>query len=327
MAIKFGRPIEMRDAPRRPTALASMPLDLAVRPRRNRKAEWARRLVRENVLTTDDLIWPMFVVDGNNTRTPVASMPGVDRLTVDQAVRDAERAMKLDIPCIALFPYTEPSLRDEHGSEAFNPNNLVCQSVRAIKKEFPELGVLCDVALDPFTSHGHDGLIEDGKILNDETVAVLVRQALVQAEAGCDIIAPSDMMDGRVGAIRETLDAIGSAKTLTGDKGTYQMDSANSDEALREVELDIAEGADMVMVKPGMPYLDVVRRVKDTFSMPTFVYQVSGEYAMIAAAANNGWIDGDRAMMESLLGFKRAGADGILTYFAPKAAEKIKAGS
>jgi len=293
------------------------------------------------------------VVDGHNTRTPVASMPGVDRLTVDQAVRDAERAMKLDIPCIALFPYTEPSLRDENGSEAFNPDNLVCQSVRAIKKEFPDIGVLCDVALDPFTSHGHDGLIEDGKILNDETVAVLVRQALVQAEAGCDVIAPSDMMDGRVGAIREALDdagfldvqimsyaakyasafygpfrdAIGSAKTLIGDKRTYQMDSANSDEALREVELDIAEGADMVMVKPGMPYLDIVRRVKDTFSMPTFVYQVSGEYAMIAAAANNGWIDGDRAMMESLLGFKRAGADGILTYFAPKAAEKIKAGS
>jgi porphobilinogen synthase len=353
MAIKFGRPIEMRDAPRRQTALASTPLDLAIRPRRNRKAEWARRLVRENVLTTDDLIWPMFVVDGNNTRTAVSSMPGVDRLTVDQAVRDAERAMKLDIPCIALFPYTEPSLRDETGSEALNSNNLVCQSVRAIKKEFPDLGVLCDVALDPFTSHGHDGLIEDGKILNDETVAVLVRQALVQAEAGCDVIAPSDMMDGRVGAIREALDdagfldvqimsyaakyasafygpfrdAIGSAKTLTGDKRTYQMDSANTDEALREVELDIAEGADMVMVKPGMPYLDVVRRVKDTFSMPTFVYQVSGEYAMIAAAANNGWIDGDRAMMESLLGFKRAGADGILTYFAPKAAEKIKAGS
>ena len=352
MAIKFGRPIEMRDAPRRQTALASATLDLAIRPRRNRKAEWARRLVRENVLTTNDLIWPIFVVDGNNTRTPVASMPGVDRLTVDQAVRDAERAMKLDIPCIALFPYTDPSLRDETGSEALNPNNLVCQSVRAIKKEFPDIGVLCDVALDPFTSHGHDGLIEDGKILNDETVAVLVRQALTQAEAGCDVIAPSDMMDGRVGAIREALDeagfldvqimayaakyasafygpfrdAIGSAKTLTGDKRTYQMDSANSDEALREVELDIAEGADMVMVKPGMPYLDVVRRVKDTFSMPTFVYQVSGEYAMIAAAANNGWIDGERAMMESLLGFKRAGADGILTYFAPKAAEKLKAG-
>jgi porphobilinogen synthase len=353
MAIKFGRPIEMRDAPRRPAALASPPLDLIARPRRNRKAEWARRLVRENVLTTDDLIWPLFVVDGHNTRTGIASMPGVERVTVDQAVRDAERAARLNIPCLALFPYTDPSLRDEEGSEALNADNLVCQSVRAIKNEFPDLGVLCDVALDPFTSHGHDGLIEDGKILNDETVAVLVRQALVQAEAGCDIIAPSDMMDGRVGAIREALDqagfldvqimayaakyasafygpfrdAIGSAKTLTGDKRTYQMDSANSDEALREVELDIAEGADMVMVKPGMPYLDILRRVKDTFAMPTFVYQVSGEYAMIAGAAANGWIDGDRAMMESLVGFKRAGADGILTYFAPKAAEKLKAES
>jgi porphobilinogen synthase len=351
MAIKFGRPIEMRDAPRRPAALSASSLDLTVRPRRNRKSEWARRLVRENVLTTDDLIWPMFVVDGHNSRTPIASMPGVDRLTVDQVVREAERATKLDIPCIALFPYTEPSLRDEQGSEALNPDNLVCQSVRAIKKEFPDIGVLCDVALDPFTSHGHDGLIADGKILNDETVAVLVRQALAQAEAGCDVIAPSDMMDGRVGAIREALDdegfvdvqimsyaakyasafygpfrdAIGSAKTLTGDKRTYQMDSANSDEALREVELDLAEGADMVMVKPGMPYLDIVRRVKDTFAMPTFVYQVSGEYAMIAGAARNGWIDGERAMMEALLGFKRAGADGILTYFAPQAAEKIRA--
>jgi len=352
MAIKFGRPIEMRDAPRRETAVAPASLDLVVRPRRNRKSEWARRLVRENVVTTDDLIWPLFVVDGTNQRVDVASMPGVQRISVDQAVRDAERAMKLNIPCIALFPYTEPSLRDERGSEALNPDNLVCQSVRAIKKEFPDLGVLCDVALDPFTSHGHDGLIRDGKILNDETVAVLARQALVQAEAGCDVIAPSDMMDGRVGAIREALDeagfldvqimayaakyasafygpfrdAIGSAKALTGDKRTYQMDSANSDEALREVELDIAEGADMVMVKPGLPYLDVVRRVKDTFGMPTFAYQVSGEYAMIAGAAKNGWIDGERAMMESLVAFKRAGADGVLTYFAPQAAEKIRAG-
>jgi porphobilinogen synthase len=353
MAIKFGRPIEMRDAPRRETTLASPALDLTSRPRRNRKAEWARRLVRENVLTSDDLIWPLFLVDGHNTRAPVNSMPGVDRLSVDQAVRDAERAAGLDIPCLALFPYTEASLRDEPRSEALNPDNLVCQAVRAIKKEFPDIGLLCDVALDPFTSHGHDGLIEDGKILNDETVAVLVRQALVQAEAGCDIIAPSDMMDGRVGAIREALDAagfldvqimayaakyasafygpfrdaIGSAKTLTGDKRTYQMDSANSDEALREVEFDIAEGADMVMVKPGMPYLDILRRVKDAFAMPTFAYQVSGEYAMIAAAANNGWIDGERAMMESLVGFKRAGADGILTYFAAQAAEKLKAQS
>ena len=350
MAIKFGRPIEMRDVSRHQAASAAAALDLTVRPRRNRKAEWARRLVRENVLTADDLIWPLFLVDGHNARAPITSMPGVERLSVDQAVRDAERAMQLSIPCIALFPYTEPSLRDEQGSEAVNPDNLVCKSVRAIKKEFPDIGVLCDVALDPFTSHGHDGLIEDGRILNDETVAVLVRQALVQAEAGCDIIAPSDMMDGRVGAIRDGLDregyldvqimayaakyasafygpfrdAIGSAKTLTGDKRTYQMDSANSDEALREVELDIAEGADMVMVKPGMPYLDVLRRVKDTFAMPTFAYQVSGEYAMIAAAANNGWLDGERAMMESLLAFKRAGADGVLTYFAPKAAEKLK---
>ena len=351
MAIKFGRPIEMRDVSRQQSSTASPALDLTIRPRRNRKAEWARRMVRENVLTTDDLIWPLFVTAGHNTRTPVASMPGVDRLTVDQAVRDAERAMKLNIPCLALFPYTDPTLRDEQGSEAVNPDNLVCQSVRAIKQEFPEIGILCDVALDPFTSHGHDGLLEDGSILNDETVAVLVRQALVQAEAGCDIIAPSDMMDGRVGAIREALDhagfldvqimayaakyasafygpfrdAIGSAKTLTGDKRTYQMDSANSDEALREVELDIAEGADMVMVKPGMPYLDIVRRVKDTFAMPTFVYQVSGEYAMIMAASGNGWIDGERAMMESLLAFKRAGADGILTYFAAQAAERLKA--
>jgi porphobilinogen synthase len=351
MAIKFGRPIEMRDVSRQQAASTAATLDLTVRPRRNRKAEWARRLVRENVLTTDDLIWPLFVAEGHNKRASVASMPGVDRLTVDQVVREAERAAKLNIPCIALFPYTDPSLRDDQGSEATNPENLVCQSVRAIKKEFPDLGVLCDVALDPYTSHGHDGLLESGKILNDETVAVLVRQALVQAEAGCDIIAPSDMMDGRVGAIREALDragfvdvqimayaakyasafygpfrdAVGSAKTLTGDKRTYQMDSANSNEALREVELDIAEGADMVMVKPGMPYLDVLRRVKDTFGMPTFAYQVSGEYAMIAAAASNGWIDGERAMMESLLAFKRAGADGVLTYFAPQAAEKLRA--
>jgi porphobilinogen synthase len=353
MAIKFGRPIELRDTPRRETTLSAPILDLTVRPRRNRKAEWARRLVREHVLTTNDLIWPLFVSGGNNQRSPVASMPGVERLSVDQAVREAERAVKLDIPCIALFPYTDPNLRDEQGSEALNPENLVCQSVRAIKKEFPDLGVLCDVALDPYTSHGHDGLLEDGRILNDETVAVLVRQALVQAEAGCDIIAPSDMMDGRVAAIREGLDAVGfqdvqimsyaakyasafygpfrdavgSAKTLTGDKRTYQMDSGNSNEALREVELDISEGADMVMVKPGMPYLDILQRVKDAFGLPTFAYQVSGEYSMIMAAAQNGWLDGERAMMESLIAFKRAGADGILTYFAPQVAEKLKKSS
>src|SRR5271165_2134778 len=353
MAIKFGRPIEVREVARHQATSQPPALDLTVRPRRNRKAEWARRLVRENVLTTDDLIWPLFVVDGHNARAPVTSMPGVERLSVDQAVRDAERAMKLNIPCIALFPYTEPSLRDPQGSEAVNPDNLVCKTVRAVKKEFPDLGILCDVALDPFTSHGHDGLLEDGKILNDETVAVLVRQALVQAEAGCDIIAPSDMMDGRVGAIRAGLDAagfhdvqimayaakyasafygpfrdaVGSNATLTGDKRTYQMDPANTDEALREVELDLAEGADMIMVKPGLPYLDILQRVKATFGMPTFAYQVSGEYAMIMAAAGNGWLDGDKAMTESLIAFKRAGADGVLTYFAPRIAEKLKKGS
>src|SRR6185295_6121443 len=266
-----------------------------------------------------------------------------------EAVREAERAAKLEIPCLALFPYTDPSLRDETGSEALNPENLVCQAIRAIKKEFPGIGILCDVALDPYTSHGHDGLLRDSEIINDETVAVLVKQALCEAEAGCDIIAPSDMMDGRVGAIRQALDAagrhdvqimayaakyasafygpfrdaVGSAKTLTGDKRTYQMDPGNSDEALREVELDIAEGADMVMVKPGMPYLDIVRRVKDTFGMPTFVYQVSGEYAMLCAAAQNGWLDREKTLLESLLSFKRAGADGILTYFALEAAEHL----
>jgi len=354
MAIKFGRPIESRDTP--PRAEMSAPataLPLTTRLRRNRKTEWARRLVRENTLTTNDLIWPLFVADGDNKRDAVVSMPGVERLSVDQCVRDAERAMKLDIPCLALFPYTEASLRDAQGSEALNIDNLVCRAVRAIKKEFPELGVLCDVALDPFTSHGHDGLLrDDGVIMNDETVAMLVQQALVQAEAGCDIIAPSDMMDGRVAAIREALDAagyldvqimayaakyasafygpfrdaVGSAKALNGDKRTYQMDPSNSDEALREVELDIAEGADMVMVKPGMPYLDIIRRVKDAFAVPTFAYQVSGEYAMLMAAINNGWLDGDRVIMESLTAFKRAGADGVLTYFAPHAAEKLRAG-
>ena len=354
MAIKYGRPIEPRTRlvpveAERPSVPAQA-LDLTSRPRRNRRTEWARRLVRENVLTTDDLIWPLFIVAGERTRLPVESMPGVERLSVDEAVRAAHRAMMLRIPCIALFPYTDPRLRDAEGSEALNPDNLVCRAVRAIKKECPDIGVLCDVALDPYTSHGHDGLIRDGEIVNDETVAVLVRQALVQAEAGCDIIAPSDMMDGRVGAIRAALDgagrtdvqimayaakyasafygpfrdAVGSAATLTGDKRTYQMDAANSDEALREVALDIAEGADMIMVKPGMPYLDILRRIKDAFAMPTFAYQVSGEYAMIQAAAGNGWIDGERAMMESLLAFKRAGADGILTYFAPQVAERLK---
>jgi porphobilinogen synthase len=304
------------------------------------------------VLTTDDLIWPLFIVEGTKKRIPVDSMPGVERLSVDEAVRAAVRAAELTIPCLALFPYTDPDLRDADGSEALNPDNLVCRAVGAIKKEVPNIGVLCDVALDPYTSHGHDGLLRDGVILNDETVAVLVEQALVQAEAGCDIIAPSDMMDGRVGAIRAGLDgrgfadvqimayaakyasvfygpfrdAVGSSATLSGDKRTYQMDPANSDEALREVELDIAEGADMVMVKPGLPYLDILHRIKAAFGMPTFAYQVSGEYAMIAAAAANGWLDGDKAMMESLLAFKRAGADGVLTYFAQTIAEKLKKG-
>jgi porphobilinogen synthase len=281
----------------------------------------------------------------------VGSMPGVERLTVDEAVREAGRAAALQIPAIALFPYTDPALRDPHGSEALNAKNLVCAACRAIKAAVPEVGIITDVALDPYTSHGHDGLLQGERILNDETVAVLAEQALIQAEAGADIIAPSDMMDGRVGAIRRALDgagftdvqvmayaakyasafygpfrdAVGTSKTLVGDKRTYQMDPANTDEALREVALDLDEGADMVMVKPGLPYLDIVRRVKDAFAVPTFAYQVSGEYAMIAAAAANGWLDGERAMMESLLAFKRAGADGVLTYFAPRVAEKLKA--
>jgi porphobilinogen synthase len=350
MAIKFGRPLERKTRVVPIEQPPAMPLDLAHRPRRLRQSEWLRRMVRENVLTTSDLIWPIFVVDGKTKRTPIPSMPGVDRLSIDEAAREVERAAKLTIPCVAIFPYTEPALRNESGSEATNPENLVCRAVREIKSAVPEVGVLCDVALDPFTSHGHDGLLQDGVILNDETVQVLARQALVQAEAGCDIIAPSDMMDGRVGAIRMALDdagfqnvsimayaakyasafygpfrdAVGSSKTLTGDKRTYQMDYANSDEAIREVALDLDEGADMVMVKPGLPYLDIVRRVKTEFGVPTFAYQVSGEYSMISAAVQNGWLDGDKAMIESLMAFKRAGADGILSYFAPRAAEFLK---
>jgi porphobilinogen synthase len=335
-----------------PRAAARDRLDLVERPRRNRKSEWARRLVKENVLTTNDLIWPIFIQDGVNTRTPVAAMPGVDRLTVDLAVEEAARAVALDIPVVAIFPYTDPDLRDPTGSEALNAQNLTCRACRAIKAKVPEIGLLTDVALDPYTSHGHDGLLEDGRILNDESVALLVRQALVQAEAGSDIIAPSDMMDGRVGAIRAALDdagftdvqimaysakyasafygpfreAVGSSGTLKGDKRTYQMDYANTDEAVREAELDLAEGADMIMVKPGLPYLDIVARLKSTFGRPTFAYQVSGEYAMIMAAAQNGWIDGEKAMVESLTAFKRAGADGILTYFAPRVAEYLRKG-
>ncbi|MBI3434875.1 MAG: porphobilinogen synthase [Proteobacteria bacterium] len=361
MAIKFGRPLERRvrsvplnDAARESDAAReAFALDLVCRPRRNRRAEWTRRMVRECVLTTDDLIWPIFLTEGKNTRTPIASLPGVERLSVDAAVRAAERAAELSIPCIALFPYTDPKRRDADGREALNADNLVCRALRAIKRAVPDVGILCDVALDPYTSHGHDGLLRGGEIVNDETVAVLVRQAVIQAQAGCDIISPSDMMDGRVGAIRRGLDeagftqvqimayaakyasafygpfreAVGSAKALTGDKRTYQMDPGNSNEALREVALDIAEGADMVMVKPGLPYLDILRRVKDTFLMPTFAYQVSGEYAMIMAAAANKWLDADSAIAESLIAFKRAGADGILTYFAPLVAERLRRGN
>ena len=338
-------PVEARRKPRR--------LDLAVRPRRNRKAEWARRLVRENVLTADDLIWPLFLVDGHASRAaPVPSMPGVERLSVDEAVRDAARAAELDIPCLALFPYTDPKLRDDDGTEALNPDNLVCRAIRAIKKEVPQIGMLCDVALDPYTSHGHDGLLRDGVILNDETVdgagaagagrggsrrrhhrAVRHdgrprrrhprRRSTRPSLTDVSIMAyAAKYASAFYGPFR---DAVGSSKTLTGDKRTYQMDPANTDEALREVELDILEGADMVMVKPGMPYLDVLRRVKDTFGMPTFAYQVSGEYAMIMAAAQNGWLDGERAMMESLIAFKRAGAAGVLSYFAPRVAADAEA--
>ncbi|SFC89915.1 porphobilinogen synthase [Bosea sp. CRIB-10] len=325
-------------------------LGLTRRMRRNRKAEWSRRLVRENRLTSDDLIWPIFLIDSAESASPVAWMPGVDRLNIDEAVRQAEAAAKLGVPAIAPFPFVDRALRDETGSEALNSRNLMCRAVRAIKAAVPEIGIICDAALDPYTSHGHDGVMDGERILNDPSVGILVRQALALADAGADVIAPSDMMDGRVGAIRAALDAsghedvqimaysakyasayygpfrdaIGTNATLIGDKRTYQMDPANSDEAIAEVALDLEEGADMVMVKPGLPYLDVIARVKETFSVPTFAYQVSGEYAMIMAAANNGWLDGDKAMLESLLSFKRAGADGVLTYFAPKVAKMLK---
>jgi porphobilinogen synthase len=326
-------------------------LGLTRRMRRNRKADWSRRLVRENRLTTDDLIWPIFLMDSAEAATPVAWMPGVDRLNIDEAVRRSVEAAELGIPAIAPFPYVDKALRDATGSEALNARNLMCRAVRAIKAEVPQLGIICDAALDPYTSHGHDGVMEGERILNDASVHILTRQALALAEAGADIIAPSDMMDGRVAAIRAEMDAnghedvqimayaakyasafygpfrdaIGTNATLVGDKRTYQMDPANSDEAIAEVALDLEEGADMVMIKPGLPYLDVIARVKDQFRVPTFAYQVSGEYAMIAAAAQNGWLDGDKAMLESLLAFKRAGADGVLTYFAPRVAKTLKA--
>ena len=323
----------------------------AIRMRRLRRHDWTRKLVAENTLSPSDFIWPIFVVDGTNVRQPVASMPGVERISIDLVPAEAEAAAKLGIPVIALFPYTDPSLKTPDGRESLNTNNLVCRATRALKKAVPQVGVLCDVALDPYTSHGHDGVFDGNNenVANDETVDILVRQALLQAEAGCDIIAPSDMMDGRIGAIRAALekngfkdtmimayaakyasafygpfrDAVGSAKSLIGDKRTYQMDPANGDEALREVALDIAEGADMVMVKPGMPYLDLVRRVKDEFAMPTFAYQVSGEYSMLMGAIERGWFDRDRVILESLMSFKRAGASGILTYFARDAARLL----
>lgn len=320
----------------------------STRMRRMREYDFSRRLMREHHLSVDDLIYPVFIIEGNSTRETVASMPGVERLSIDELIREAGEIQKLGIPLVALFPVTSEDRKSADGSEAYNPDGLTQQAIRALKQEYPTLGVMTDVALDPYTSHGHDGVIdENGYVLNDETNEILVKQALSQAQAGVDIVAPSDMMDGRIGAIRQALeqaghintrilaysakyasgfygpfrDAVGSAANLgKGGKQTYQMDPANSDEALREIALDIREGADMVMVKPGMPYLDIVRRVKDEFRVPTFVYQVSGEYAMLKAAAQNGWLEERSVVLESLLGFKRAGADAVLTYFAKQVA-------
>ena len=353
--LRRGRPEAGRERPRETPASEEAPRALGAYPRlrlrRNRRHEWSRRLVAEHRLAPEDLIWPLFVHQGEEA-ADIPSMPGVERLPISGLVTTAGRAAELGIPLIAVFPAVDPALKTPEGEEALNPDNLVCRAVKAVKAAHPDVGVMCDVALDPFTSHGHDGLLREGYVVNDETVDVLCAQALVQAAAGCDVIAPSDMMDGHVGAIREALDgagfervlimayaakyasafygpfrdAVGSAPSLgQDDKKTYQMDPANTDEALREVALDVAEGADMVMVKPGLPYLDVVRRVKEAFGMPTFVYQVSGEYAMLKAAAANGWLDGERVMMESLMACKRAGADGILTYFAGEAAELLRA--
>ena len=320
------------------------------RMRRVRRYDWARRMVAEHSLSVDDLIWPLFIHEGTNHRVPIDSMPHVDRLSIDLMLEAAKEACALGIPAIALFPATDANLKTEDGREAVNPENLICRAVGALAAAVPGIGIVCDVALDPYTTHGHDGLLRDGQILNDETLDVLCQQALIQADAGCTVIAPSDMMDGRVAAIRHALDsgghgetlimayaakyasafygpfrdAVGSATNLgAGDKRTYQMDGANTDEAIREVGLDIAEGADFVMVKPGMPYLDIVQRIKDRFGVPTFAYQVSGEYAMLSAASERGWLNREQVMMESLLGFKRAGADGVLTYFALEAAKRL----
>jgi porphobilinogen synthase len=322
----------------------------AGRPRRNRHDGWTRRLVAENTLSVDDLIWPVFIIEGSGLTVPVDAMPGVSRVSLDRLPGHLEAAASLGIPAIALFPATPAEKKDSEGTEALNPENLMCSAARLLKREFPELGLIGDVALDPYTNHGHDGVLRDGYVANDETLAILARQSVIQAEAGIDIIAPSDMMDGRVGAIRTALDgaglihtrimsyaakyasafygpfrdALGSAKSLQGDKKTYQMDPANADEALREVEADLREGADMVMVKPGMPYLDIVRRVKDSFHVPTYAYQVSGEYSMMVAAMERGWLDRERGMLEALLCFKRAGANGVLTYFAVDAARALR---
>jgi porphobilinogen synthase len=331
--------------------MSSKPSFPSTRMRRNRMKDFSRKLISENVLNVNDLIWPLFVTEGSNIKEEITSMPGVFRNSIDELIKEAELATKLGIPAIAIFPQIDSALKNSKGSEAVNENNLVCRSIRAIKKEFPELGIITDVALDPFTDHGHDGLLINDEINNDETLKILAQQSLVQANAGCDIIAPSDMMDGRIGFIRSALDeanfkntqilsyaakyasgfygpfrdAISSSGNLGGaSKLTYQMDPANSSEALREVELDIAEGADMVLIKPGMPYLDIVKIIKDTFQIPTFVYQVSGEYSMLMSAINNKWLDSDKVILESLISFKRAGANGILTYFAKHVAEKLK---
>jgi porphobilinogen synthase len=320
------------------------------RMRRNRRDAWTRRLVAETALSVDDLIWPVFVAEGSGRLTEVAAMPGVQRAPLDCLAAHVEPAVRLGIPAIALFPATPAEKKDPEGTESANPENLICSAARLLKREFPELGLIGDVALDPYTDHGHDGVIRDGYVANDESLEVLTRQAVVQAQAGIDVVAPSDMMDGRVAAIRAGLDAaglihtrimsyaakyasafygpfrdaLGSSGALRGDKKTYQMDPANAAEALREVEADLLEGADMVMVKPGMPYLDIVRAVAERFGAPTFAYQVSGEYSMIMAAVGRGWLDHDRAMMESLIGFKRAGARGVLSYFAPAAAALLR---
>lgn len=332
-----------------PESLGAYPL---IRMRRNRSTQWVRDLVAENRLGVEDLIWPLFVREDGESEAEITSMPGVRRHTIAEATHAVREAAALGIPAVAIFPHVEESLKTPDAREAYNPENLVCRAVRAISQAAPEIGIVCDVALDPFNSQGHDGIVRDGEILNDESVEVLCRQAVVQAAAGCDVIAPSDMMDGRIGALRTALDqagfedvricsyaakyasafygpfrdAIGSSGLLVGDKKTYQLDPANSDEAMREVALDLQEGADMVMVKPGMPYLDIIRRVKERFAVPTLAYQVSGEYAMIRCAGQQGWLDGDKAMLESLLAFKRAGADAILTYFALEVARKLKQG-